>query len=213
MTVTPSATKPETIYSAYIFAEPQDSTSQNDLGTYMFDGTATWFGYTNNGGIPGAAQYSYTMDRYAHFSSFSAGTGNFSVSPTTLSAPICQDVAGCTDSFGKSVVQYGFGNIEVSTSDVNTSVRYFYSIWIPLAGVNNSLSNLQVDIGTGAADANNLGNDLNPDSLINTDVTVSSGAVIPSGTYRVLWLDPNARIPGSLPLSQNIYFKGVSYTS
>jgi len=179
----------------------------------MFDGTATWFGYTNNGGIPNdsGGQYSYTMDRYAHYSSFTAGTGNFTVSPTDLSEPICQDIGGCLDSFGKTVNQYCFGNIEVTTSDVNTSIRYFYSIWVPLAGVNNSLSNMQIDIGLGGPDGNNQGNDLNPDSIIDTNVTVSSGAVIPQGTYRVLWLDPNANIPGSLPLSSNIYFKAVNY--
>jgi len=70
------------------------------------------------------------------------------------------------------------------------------------------MNNMTVDIGSGSACGTGLGNDLLPDSIAGTNVTVTSGAAIPSGTYRVLWLGSFGVLPAATPLSANIYFKG-----
>jgi len=82
-----------------------------------------------------------------------------------------------------------------------------------LDGINNSLNNYQIDVGTTAG-----GDDIfnNIPALAPTtnslDVVVTSGAAIPSGTYRVVWLSPNFQLPGALPLGSSIYFTGASKT-
>jgi hypothetical protein len=48
-----------------------------------------------------------------------------------------------------------------------------------------------------------------PDStLASTNVVVTSGAAIPAGTYRVLWMTPQMKIPTIKPLGASIYIKG-----
>jgi len=42
------------------------------------------------------------------------------------------------------------------------------------------------------------------------NVVVTSGANIPAGTYRVLWVSPNFNLPASLPAAGYLYFRGVA---
>jgi hypothetical protein len=119
------------------------------------------------------------------------------------------------DGYGCSQNQYTFGTIPVSTSQVNVDIQYFYSIWVPLAGVGGSMTNMTVDIGSGAACASNILNDGIPDSIAGTNVTVTSGGAIPAGNYRVLWLGSFALQPSAIPpppLSVTLYFKGDTKT-
>jgi hypothetical protein len=44
------------------------------------------------------------------------------------------------------------------------------------------------------------------------NVTVTSGASIPAGTYRVVWITPDFLLPGGLPLSGSLYFTGANKT-
>jgi hypothetical protein len=86
-------------------------------------------------------------------------------------------------------------------------------MWIPLAGVGGVMNNMTVDIGSGSACATNLLNDGPPDPLLSAiNVTVTSGAAIPAGVYRVLWLSSFAEQPPSTPLTQSLYFKGDTKT-
>lgn len=209
-TVTPTLTPSPTqfIYRAYLFPEPQDSTSRNDIGQYMYDGGRTWFGWGNTG-VPGSVNYSDNMDYYAHYSGFTNGSsGNFITQVSLLNSPMFQTSG--TDSYGCPVNQYTFGTIAINNTLVNPNVKYFYSIWIPLDGMNGTMSEMTVNVGTNAC-SYNIGADLIPDSIKQTNVTVTSGAAIPSGTYRVLWIDPNLHIPNTLPLGTGLYFSSGEY--
>jgi hypothetical protein len=209
-TVTPTLTPSPTqfIYRAYLFPEPQDSTSRNDIGQYMYDGGKTWFGWGHTG-VPGSLNYSDNMDYYAHYSGFTNGSsGNFITQVSLLNSPMFQTSG--TDSYGCPVNQYTFGTIAINNTLVNPNVKYFYSIWIPLDGMNGTMSEMTVNVGTNAC-SYNIGADLIPDSIKQTNVTVTSGAAIPSGTYRVLWIDPNLHIPNTLPLGTGLYFSSGEY--
>jgi len=205
---TPTPTPTPALYRAYLFPEPQDYTSRNALGQYMYDGSKTWFGWSNSG-VPGSSNYSDNMDYYAHYSGFTnGGSGNFVTQVSLLNSPMFQSSG--TDSYGCSVNQYGFGTININSSLVNPNVKYFYSIWLPLAGMNGTMSDMTVNVGTNPCSIN-IGADLIPDSIKQTNVTITAGAAIPTGVYRVLWIDPNLHIPNTLPLGTGLYFYSGEY--
>jgi len=212
VTVTPSSTTG--LYFAYIFPEPQDATSQAELGQYMYDSGADWFGYTNTASIPSntTSYSSTTMDAYAHYSGWTGSNGNFVTNVSTIKSTIRQLSGVGVDSYGCSQNQYAFGTIEISTSMVNTSIQYFYSIWIPLNGVNNTLTNMTVDIGNGGSCTYNIAPAAIPDGIQTQDVVITSGAIIPSGTYRILWIPTFALQPSTIPLNSSLYFKGDTKT-
>jgi hypothetical protein len=203
-TPTPTSTPP-VVYYAYIFPEPLDSTSQTNLGQYMFDDGATWFGYGNSGGSPGITNYSNNLISYANYSGWTDSGGNFVTPVTLLDGAIRQTVGVGTDSFGCPQDQYTFGTVEITSSQVTPSIQYNYSIWIPLAGVNDSMNNMTVDVGTSACDAGLFDGYIPESTLAATTVTLSSGAAIPAGSYRVLW---NFVLPITTPLGTSLFFKG-----
>jgi hypothetical protein len=206
-TVTPTITPTPTTagFSGYLFPEPQDSTSLNDLGQYMFDAGATWFGYGNEG-IPSTTDYSTNMDTYVHYSGWTGSSGNFITPVTSLSGAIRQLSGSGTDSYGCSQNQYTFGTIQVTTSQVNPNEQYYYTVWIPLAGVGGTMTNMTVDVGASTACSTSIIDNGIPDpTRAGTNVTVTSGAAIPAGTYRILWLFV---IPVTTPLPSSLYFKG-----
>jgi hypothetical protein len=210
-TPTQTPTPTSNMFKAYIFAEPQTSVDASTLLTWAADnGAIEWGNYfdgsvpNNNGGV-----YSNDLDVYAHQPSFISGGGNFTL-PTILSAPILQSSGsylGCPQN------QYTFGSIPViPTTNVNPAIPYFYSIWIPLLGVGGSFNNMTIDLGTSLC-GNEIYNDIQGESTLSTiNVNVTSGASIPSGTYRVLWLSPNLLLPGTLPLNVTYYFRGETKT-
>ena len=178
------------------------------MGNYMYLSGSTWYGYSNSG-VPNVIGYSTNLDIYAHFPGWTTPQDEFNTPVTSFTGSIRQAAGVGTDSFGCSQNQYTFGTIEVTTSDVTISEQYFYSIWIPLNGVGGTMTNMTVDIGSGAACSSNILNDGLPDAtLAGTDVTVTSGAAIPAGTYRVLWLGSFAVQPSVPPLTAALYFKG-----
>jgi hypothetical protein len=178
------------------------------MGNYMYLQGADWYGYANSL-TPGAVNYSNNLDIYAHFPGWTTPQDQFLTPVSSFTGSIRQAVGIGTDSFGCSQNQYTFGTIEVTTSDVTVSQQYFYSVWIPLNGVGGTMTNMTVDIGSGAACSTNLLNDGLPDSgLATINVTVTSGAAIPAGTYRVLWLGSFAVQPSTPPLLAALYFKG-----
>ena len=207
-TVTPSATP--NIYRAYLFPEPQSASARRSLGNYMFYGGKTWLGWGRSG-VPPVSNFSDNMDFYAHFSGFTSTglTGDFVTAVQNLNSLVYQTET--TDTFGCEVGQYEFGTIRLQPSQVNTAIKYFYTLWIPLEGMNNTMSNLTVNIGTAPCNTN-LGSSLIPDTLRQIDVTVTAGAAIPAGTYRVLWIDPNMNLPLTAPLTNSLYFVAETYT-
>jgi hypothetical protein len=213
LTPTPSITPPG--FQAYIFAEPQNFDDGVILEDYMtVQNSATWGGYQFYG-TPGSLNYSSNLDLYAHFSEWTSGVGNYKTAPQSLTGPIRQAPGTGVDAYGCEQNQYTFGTIEVSTTQVNVNIQYFYSIWIPLNGVGGSMNNMTVDIGSAAACTTNIINDGIPESIAGTNVVVTSGAAIPAGTYRVLWLGSAATLPLAVPpppSSVNFYFKGESKT-
>jgi hypothetical protein len=204
-TITQTPTPTTAGFSGYLFPEPQDSTSLNDLGQYLFDTGATWFGYGNEG-IPSTTNYSTNMDTYAHYSGWTGSSGNFITPVTSLSGAIRQLSGSGTDSYGCPQNQYTFGTIQTTTSQVNPNVQYYYSVWIPLAGVGGTMTNMTVDVGASTACSTSIiDNGIPEPTLAGTNVTVTSGAAIPAGTYRILWLFV---IPVTTPLPSSLYFKG-----
>jgi hypothetical protein len=204
-TITQTPTPTTAGFSGYLFPEPQDSTSLNDLGQYLFDTGATWFGYGNEG-IPSTTNYSTNMDTYAHYSGWTGSSGNFITPVTSLSGAIRQLSGSGTDSYGCPQNQYTFGTIQTTTSQVNPNIQYYYSVWIPLAGVGGTMTNMTVDVGASTACSTSIiDNGIPEPTLAGTNVTVTSGAAIPAGTYRILWLFV---IPVTTPLPSSLYFKG-----
>ena len=203
-TPTPTSTPP-VVYYAYIFPEPLDSTSQAELGEYLYNSGSTWYGYGNSGGSPGITNYSSNLISYANYSGWTDGGGNFVTPVTSLIGAIRQTVGVGTDSFGCPQDQYTFGTVEITQSQVTSGISYNYSIWIPLAGVNDFMNNMTVDVGTSACDAVLFDGYIPESTLAATTVTLSSGGAIPAGSYRVLW---NFVLPITTPLGTSLFFKG-----
>jgi len=208
-TNTPSSTPAG--FLGYLIPEPLDSTSQTDLGQYMFDnGAAQYYGFVNTGGLPDSSTYAADMGLYIQYSGWTGSSGNFITNVANLSSAIRQASGSGTDSFGCAQNQYTFGTIEITTSDVNPTYQYNYTVWLPLAGVGGSLTNMTVDVGASTSCSNTEFSDYIPDgTLAGINVTVPSGCAIPSGTYRVLW---NFILPASPPLGSSLYFKGDTKT-
>ena len=203
-TPTPTSTPP-VVYYAYIFPEPLDSTSQASLGQYLYSSGSTWYGYGNSGGAPSITNYSNNLEIYANYSGWTDGGGNFVTPVTSFIGPLRQTVGVGTDSFGCPQDQYTFGTVEITSSAVTPTIQYNYSIWIPLAGVNDSMNNMTVDVGTSACDTG-LFDGYTPESVLaSTTVTLLSGSAIPAGPYRVLW---NFVLPITTPLGASLFFKG-----
>jgi hypothetical protein len=210
-TRTPTPTPPS--YYAYIFPEPQDSTSAISLGQYMSDSGATnFFGFSNSG-VPPISNYANDLIIYANYSGFTnAGFGNYIEPASSFNSLIKQTSGSGTDSFGCTQSQYTFGSIEIPLSSINTNIDYFYSIWIPLNGVNNSMNNMTVDISYGSACNPSIVGSIPVPSLSSINVTLPSGSAIPAGTYRVLWMPVSGLQPVGSTLTNPIYFKGNSKT-
>ena len=214
-TPTPTPTTPP-VY-AYVVPEPQDnggsSTSVYKLGSYMYylsgdtvDTNVNWYGYSSGGWAdPLNANYSYMMNKYISYSGFTNSVGNFR-NPSNYKGLIRQSPG--TDSYGCSVNQYTFETITVSPSTINSNEYYFYSVWIPLSGVNNIMNNMTIQLGYSSPPCA-FDVTLTPDvNISGTDVTVTSGAAIPAGVYRVLYCSSSTQLPPSTPATNNFYFKG-----
>lgn len=215
--ITPTATYPY-VFDPYVYLvpEPQDTTSLNDLSNYMYSSGSTSFLGWGNGGVPSISGYSNDLNIYIHYSGFTGGSGNFVTNVSTLKGYIKQTSGTSVDTYGCTQDQYTFNTIELTTSQVNTGIQYFYTLWIPLNAVGGTMTNMTVDIGSNIPCSNDIGYNLIPDTVLaSADVVVTSGAVIPSNVYRVLWIDPSCLIPSTVPppsLSSSIFFKGNTKT-
>lgn len=206
-TVTP--TPSQSPFFGYLVPEPLDSTYE--LGNYMLAQGASYLGFDAEVNVPtNLATYSSDMDTYIHYSGWTGGGANFVTNIASFAGEIRQASGLGTDSFGCVQVQYTFGSIQVTTSQLNPNLQYNYSIWIPLAGVGGTMTNMTVDVSAGLPCNCSVYNDSIPSAtLAGQNVTVTSGAAIPAGTYRVLW---NYVLPASTPLNQTLYFKGNTKT-
>ena len=206
-TTTPTPTTPPLM--AYLVPEPQDLTSGTNLGQYLLDNGSNYYGYYNEQNAPSnLSTYSDDMNTYIHYPGWFGSDGNFVTNIATLSSIIRQASGTGIDSFGCSVLQNTFGTIEVGATKVNPNVQYNYTIWLPLDALDESFTNMLVDIGQGSPCTSNIGNSLIPDPILSTqNVVVTSGSPIPPGIYRVLW---NFVLPATTPLQSPLYFKGDS---
>jgi hypothetical protein len=210
--VTPTVTPSNVAYYAYILPEPNDVDSTTNIGQYMTDqNTNAFYGYWNSAGPPGAGPtYSSDLDIYVHFSGWTTPVDEFLTPVSAFTSTIRQSSGAGTDSYGCTQNQYTFGSIPITTSQINTGILYYYSIWIPLNGVGGSLTNMTLDIGYGAACSTTIsGGGTTPDAtLAGSNVTVTSGAAIPAGTYRVLWVGATLEQPTSIPATSTLWIKG-----
>jgi hypothetical protein len=193
---------------AYIFAEPIDSGDDTTLYNYaLANGAGEWWSWqsvlappNNSGG-----NYSNDLNVYAHQPSFISGTGNF-ITPVSLSAAIAQTGGQVINGVAQNI--YTYGTIQVNSTLIDSSLPYFYSIWLPLAGVGGALTDMTNDVGT-TLGGNDVQNDIGTvTTLTALNVTVTSGAAIPAGTYRVLWVSPQFQLPIAPPLTGSLYFRG-----
>jgi hypothetical protein len=207
-TSTPTPTPSSGGFMAYLFPEPQDSTSLNNLGQYMFDTGATWYGW-GNAGTPAGVDYATNMAIYAQYSGWTGANGNFITNVSALSGSIRQSSGAGVDTYGCSQNQYTFGSIMIDVSLVNPAIQYTYTVWVPLAGVGGTMNNMTVDVGYGSACSTSVINDGVPDAgNAAVNVVVPSGCAIPAGTYRVLWMNELYSQPASTPLSTTFWVKG-----
>ena len=205
-TPTPTPTYPYNGFGyTYIVPEPQDATSLSNLSTYMTSSGSTFLGWGNSG-LPSTVNYSTNLDIYIHYSGFTGGSGNFISNINNLKSSNNLDDFGC-ESIGI------FNTIEITPTDVNPNIQYFYTIWIPINIPFPSVTNILVNVGYGTPCTSSIINNGAPDSILfSQNVFVTSGAVLPSGYYKVLWLDPSCLLPTISPppsLSFPIYFKGA----
>jgi hypothetical protein len=71
---------------------------------------------------------------------------------------------------------------------------------------------MTIDVGTTLGGAEIYGGIPTVAGTTVLNVVVTSGAIIPAGTYRVLWVSPNFNLPGSLPSIGSFYFRGETKT-
>jgi len=153
------------------------------------------------------------MAIYAQYPGWTGSSGNFITNVSSVSNAIRQASGTGTDSEGCPQNQYTFGSIGITTSTVNPAIQYVYTVWIPLAGVGGTFNNMTLDVGTGAACSTSIIDNGIPDTgnaAIN--VIVPSGCAIPSGTYRVLWMNELYYVPNTTPLSTTLWIKGDTKT-
>jgi hypothetical protein len=207
-TLTPSNTP--SLFNAYVFPEPQDSVSQQDLGQYMEDNSSgNYYGFSNSGGAAGGPTYASDMALYAQYPGWSGNSGNFITNVETLKNSIRQSLGSGVDSYGCPQNQYTFGSIPITTSNVNVNVQYVYTVWIPLLGVGNVMNNMTLDVGTGnACSASIIDNGVPDTTNAGINVVVPSGCAIPAGTYRILWMNELYQQPGSPPKTTTLWVKG-----
>jgi hypothetical protein len=146
------------------------------------------------------------MNAYAHYSGWTSNAGNYTYAPTSLSGAIKQISSPSSDSFGCPQNQYTFETIRVRSSQINTDIKYFYSIWIPIDGVGNTMSNMIINAGSTPCGTDYSEQGI-PDAIASQNVTITSGAAIPTGTYRVLFLSL-LNLPNTNKLLNDIYIKG-----
>jgi hypothetical protein len=175
----------------------------------MFDAGATSFFGWGNSGTPGGVNYPADMVIYVQYSGWTGSVGNFITNISSLSGPIRQSSGTGVDGYGCPQNQYTFGSIPVSTSQVNPSIQYTYTVWVPLAGVGGVFNNMTIDVGFGSACSTSIINDGIPDvGNAGINVIVPSGCAIPSGTYRVLWMNELYSEPSGPPLTTTFWVKG-----
>jgi hypothetical protein len=222
-TVTPTPTYPyNNIGYTYIVPEPQDVTSLSDLSAYMTSSGSTFLGWGNSG-LPSTIGYSTNLDIYIHYSGFTGGSGNFISNVGNLKSANSQlsdeappyPFSSVTDMFGCETLPY-FNTIVIEPTDVNPNIQYFYTIWIAIRlPFPSSVTNTLVNIGYGEPCTSSILDNGAPDSvLFSQNVFVTSGAVIPTGYYRVLWLDPSCLLPTVLPppeLELPLFFKASGF--
>ena len=73
------------------------------------------------------------------------------------------------------------------------------------------MTNMTVDAGVGSASDTTVANGALPDDASAINVVVTSGAAIPAGTYRVLWLS-NLTQPVTTPATSTLFIKGKTKT-
>jgi hypothetical protein len=196
-------------YLGYILPEPQDAASQNAIGLWTYNAGGNFNGFGNTG-LPNVNSYANDMAIYAQYPGWFGNSGNFITNVSTLSNSIRQATGSGADSNGCLIGQYKLGSVGITSTNVNPSIQYSYTIWIPLAGVGGIFTNMNIDAGTGGSPCStNISNGAIPEpGYAAINVTVPNGCAIPAGIYRVLWLSSLYNFPPTTPLQSNIWIKG-----
>jgi hypothetical protein len=149
------------------------------------------------------------MAIYAQYPGWSGSSGNFITNVGTIKNSIRQASGTGVDSQGCSQNQYTFGSIGITTTMVNPTEQYVYTVWVPLNGVGGTMNNMTLDVGTGAACSVGIIDNGIPDAgNASINVTVPGGCVIPAGVYRILWMNELYFVPTTPPLGATLWIKG-----
>ena len=197
-------------YLGYILPEPQDAASQNAIGLWTYNAGGLFNGFSSNPGGPFINSYANDMAIYAQYPGWFGNSGNFITNVSTFSNSIRQATGSGADSNGCLIGQYKLSSVGITSTNINPSIQYSYTIWIPLAGVGGIFTNMNIDAGTGGSPCStNISNGAIPEpGYAAINVTVPSGCAIPAGIYRVLWLPSLYNFPPTTPLQSNIWIKG-----
>jgi hypothetical protein len=192
-TVTPSTTP--SLY-AYLFIEPQSGSEE--IGNYMYDRGANFFGFTNNPppNPLNLAQFESDMNEYVSFSGWTASTF------PSIRQQFVPQISGGVDSFGNAISAFNFTTHEVPVGTTNGSAWYTWII--PNNATNNGI---QQKINFSINGNPNSMTSLIMDGTIYSQSFNYTGTAIPTGNYRVYttYADLAFYIDGS---ATTIYFKG-----
>ena len=191
-TVTPSSASTP---PAYLLIEP-DADAAN-IGQFMFNAGASWYGFTNGTGPTSDAD----VASYMSYFNQNAGSG---LVPAVVSAPIPQSSGG-NDSFNNPIEIYKFETTELRSGTVNGNAWYTWLIpddSIGGPGTPNRVLEIEISYGQGP-------NTLTPRlmEVSYTGFTVVNPTGFLPGTYRLYSSHPDevTRLDNS---TIAIYFKG-----
>jgi hypothetical protein len=208
-TVTPTTTPTPTVTPseaglapAYLLIEP--TSIATDIGTYMDNQGASWFGYSNSLTPTDIDD----IQDYLDFFSLSAGTGSV---PEIITQTIPQ-TGGGTDSEGNSIVQYNFVTTEVPSGTVSGNAYYTWLIpddSIGGTGSGNRQTNIDVSFGNGP---NTFVNETMDSVVYDYGTIVNPGGPFANGTYRMYSTNTIGSGFYFDNTSTTIYFKGNTVT-
>ena len=118
-TPTPTVTPSEAgLPPAYLLIEP--TSDATNIGTFMFNAGATWYGFTNGSG----PLDDFDVLTYMNYFQQNEGTGNV---PSIVSVAIPQSNGG-TDAEGNAIEQYKFTTVEIPSGTVNGNAWYTWLV-------------------------------------------------------------------------------------
>jgi len=200
-TVTPTPTSSPLF--AYIFSDTSQTTSRNNLNTWMSSQGSSFRGWNINAASTTQATFDVQMNAYL---SYSGWTGDLASGkePAIIQAPICLGSCSGNDAYGNPIVQNIFQTAQIPLGAF-TATTNWVTVFVPTnATPGQKYSQIKNGTAPGSMTSRTLVTSYN--SLI---INYSGSTNIPIGTYRMYttYTDPAFRLNASaLPY----YFQGAT---